>query len=188
MAQLLDDVRLLSSAEAGKLEFNPAPVDLHKLCSELVESIKISNGKNHRINFIYKRLSVSAKKTDRESEETQDLPALDAKLLRHILTNLLSNAIKYSPIGSNIYFELNCHNEEAKFKIKDAGIGIPIADQEQLFESYYRAQNVGKIPGTGLGLSIVKQCVELHGGKIEFSSDTGLGTTFTVKIPFDKQR
>lgn len=188
MAQLLDDVRLLSSAEAGKLEFNPAPVDLHKLCSELVESIKISYGKNHRINFIYKRLSVSAKKTPHESEETQDLPALDAKLLRHILTNLLSNAIKYSPLGSNIYFELNCENEEAKFKIKDAGIGIPIEDQEQLFESYYRAQNVGKIPGTGLGLSIVKQCVELHGGQIEFSSDTGLGTTFTVKIPFDKQR
>ena len=109
-------------------------------------------------------------------------------MLRHILTNLLSNAIKYSPIGSNIYFELNCHNEEAKFQIKDAGIGIPLEDQEQLFESYYRAQNVGKISGTGLGLSIVKQCVDLHGGQIEFSSETGLGTTFTVTIPFYKQR
>ena len=116
------------------------------------------------------------------------MPALDAKLLRHILTNLLSNAVKYSPIDSNIYFELNFHNEEVTFKIKDAGIGIPLEDQEQLFESYYRAQNVGKIPGTGLGLSIVKQCVDLHGGQIEFSSDTGLGTTFIVKIPFDKQR
>ncbi|MDP8934679.1 MAG: PAS domain-containing sensor histidine kinase [Cyanobacteriota bacterium] len=188
MAQLLDDVRLLSSAEAGKLEFNPAPLDLQKFCSELVESIKISYGKNHTINFIYKKLSVSAKKSDNQSDETQDLPALDAKLLRHILTNLLSNAVKYSPIGSNIYFELNCHNEEAKFKIKDAGIGIPIEDQEQLFESYYRAKNVGKIPGTGLGLSIVKQCVDLQGGQIEFSSETGLGTTFIVTIPFDKQR
>lgn len=188
MAQLLDDVRLLSSVEAGKLEFNPAPVDLQKFCSELVESIKISYGKNHTINFIYKKLSASAKKSDNESDETQDLPALDAKLLRHILTNLLSNAIKYSPLNSHIYFELNYHNEEAKFKIKDAGIGIPIEDQEQLFESYYRAKNVGKIPGTGLGLSIVKQCVDLQGGQIEFSSETGLGTTFIVTIPFDKQR
>jgi len=188
MAQLLDDVRLLSSAEAGKLEFNPAPVNLQKFCSELVESIKISYGKNHTINFTDNALIIPEQKKYKESEETQDLPALDAKLLRHILTNLLSNAVKYSPLGSNIDFELNCHNEEAKFKIKDAGIGIPIEDQEQLFESYYRAQNVGKIPGTGLGLSIVKQCVDLHGGQIEFSSETGLGTTFIVKIPFYKQR
>ncbi len=188
MAQLLDDVRLLSSAEAGKLQFNPAPVDLPKFCSELVESIKISYGKNHIINFLCRKATVPAKKTDRESEQTQQLPALDAKLLRHILTNLLSNAVKYSPIDSKIYFQLDCHNEEVIFKIKDAGIGIPIEDQEQLFESYYRAQNVGKIPGTGLGLSIVKQCVDLHGGQIEFSSETGLGTTFIVTIPFYKQR
>jgi two-component system sensor histidine kinase VicK len=189
MAQLLDDVRLLSSAEAGKLKFNPAPVDLEKFCSELVESIKISYGKNHIINFVCPtKIIAPAKQTAQESEETQHWPALDAKLLRHILINLLSNAVKYSPLDSNIYFQLNCHNEEATFKIKDAGIGIPIEDQEQLFESYYRAQNVGKIPGTGLGLSIVKQCVELHGGQIEFSSDTGLGTTFIVIIPFHKQR
>ncbi|MEG3847144.1 ATP-binding protein [Microcoleus sp. herbarium19] len=187
MAQLLDDVRLLSSAEAGKLKFNPAPLDLQKFCSELVESIKISYGKNHSINFLCKKSS-TPKKTDRESEEIQHWPALDAKLLRHILTNLLSNAVKYSPIDSNIYLQLNCHLEEVTFKIKDAGIGIPIEDQEQLFESYYRAQNVGKIPGTGLGLSIVKQCVDLHGGQIEFSSQTGLGTTFIVTIPFYKQR
>ncbi len=188
MAQLLDDVRLLSSAEAGKLQFNPAPVDLQKFCSELVESIKISYGQNHRINFVSRKLTPLAQKNNRESEETQSWPALDAKLLRHILTNLLSNAVKYSPIDSYIDFELNCDHEEAIFKIKDAGIGIPIEDQEQLFESYYRAQNVGKIPGTGLGLSIVKQCVDLHGGQIEFSSDTGLGTTFIVTIPFEKQR
>ncbi len=188
MAQLLDDVRLLSSAEAGKLQFNPAPVDLQKFCSELVESIKISYGKNHSINFLCRKATPLAKKNDRESEQTQQLPALDAKLLRHILTNLLSNAVKYSPIDSKIYFQLNCHHQEVIFKIKDAGIGIPIEDQEQLFESYYRAQNVGKIPGTGLGLSIVKQCVDLHGGQIEFSSETGLGTTFIVTIPFYKQR
>ncbi len=188
MAQLLDDVRLLSSAEAGKLQFNPAPVDLPKFCSELVESIKISYGKNHKINFNCRKAISSAKKPALESEKIEYSPALDAKLLRHILTNLLSNAVKYSPIDSYIDFELNCHNEEAIFKIKDAGIGIPLEDQEQLFESYYRAQNVGKVPGTGLGLSIVKQCVDLHGGQIEFASETGLGTTFIVTIPFYKQR
>ncbi|WP_373536411.1 ATP-binding protein [Microcoleus sp.] len=188
MAYLLDDVRLLSSAEAGKLQFNPAPVDLQKFCSELVESIKISEGKDRKINFICRQSTPPAKKPDRDSEKTQPDPELDPKLLRHILTNLLSNAVKYSPTESNIYFQLNCYHEKAIFKIQDAGIGIPIEDQEQLFESYYRAQNVGKIPGTGLGLSIVKQCVDLHGGQIEFSSETGLGTTFIVTIPFYKQK
>jgi PAS domain S-box-containing protein len=187
MAQLLDDVRLISSAEAGQLRFNPAPVDLQKFCSELAEEIKINSGKNHVIDFVFKKKS-AVKNKYKLPEEIQDLPAIDQKLLRHILTNLLSNAIKYSPEGSNIYCELNCYNAEAIFQIKDEGIGIPIKDQAQLFESYYRAQNVGKVPGTGLGLSIVKQCVDLHGGQIEFSSETGLGTTFRVTIPFYKHR
>ena len=188
MAQLLDDVRLLSNAEAGKLKFNPAPLNLQKFCSELVEQIKISSGKNHPIDFVCKQLVASDQKIDKSPEQIQNFPAVDQKLLRHILTNLLLNAIKYSPNESNIYFELNCYNAEAVFTIRDEGIGIPAEDEAQLFESYYRAQNVGKIPGTGLGLSIVKQCVDLHGGHIEFSSETGLGTTFRVEIPFYKQR
>ncbi|WP_341738180.1 PAS domain-containing sensor histidine kinase [Microcoleus sp. CAWBG640] len=188
MAQLLDDVRLLSSAEAGKLKFNPTPVDLKSFCNDLVESIKISFGKNHAVCFIYRRVMSRVRLINNSYDESKKLPAMDKKLLRHILTNLLSNGIKYSPIDSNVYFELHCYDEEAIFKIKDEGIGIPIEDQEQLFESYYRAQNVGKIPGTGLGLSIVKQCVDLHGGQIEFSSETGLGTTFIVTIPYYKSK
>lgn len=188
MAQLLDDVRLLSNAEAGKLKFNPAPLNLQKFCSELVEEIKISSVKNHPIEFVCRQLVALEPKIDQLSEKTQNWPAVDRKLLRHILTNLLLNAVKYSPNESNIYFELNCYNEEAVFTIRDEGIGIPAEDEAQLFESYYRAQNVGQIPGTGLGLSIVKQCVDLHGGQIEFSSETGLGTTFRVEIPFYKQR
>jgi signal transduction histidine kinase len=57
-------------------------------------------------------------------------------------------------------------------------------DQKQLFESFHRANNVGNIPGTGLGLAIVKQSVDLHGGKIAVESEVGLGTTFTVTLPF----
>ncbi|MCU0545256.1 MAG: PAS domain-containing sensor histidine kinase [Oscillatoriaceae cyanobacterium Prado104] len=187
MAQLLDDLRLLSSAEAGQLQFNPAPLDLPKFCADLVEGVKISFGKNHTINFV-DRKAESDKKTAKQTRKHQRLPAFDKKLLRHILTNLLGNAVKYSEIDSNIYFELSGDLDRATFKIKDEGIGIPEKDREQLFESYYRAENVGKRPGTGLGLSIVKQCVELHGGKIEFVSKVGVGTTFTVTIPcYQKQ-
>jgi signal transduction histidine kinase len=60
---------------------------------------------------------------------------------------------------------------------------IPDSNIGQLFSSFYRAANVGKIPGTGLGLAIVKQCVELHGGTSSVDSTVGMGTTFSVMLP-----
>jgi signal transduction histidine kinase len=107
---------------------------------------------------------------------------MDEKLLRQIFTNLLSNAIKYSPKGGNIQFDLVCEQGTAVFLIRDRGIGIPPQARARLFESFHRADNVGTIPGTGLGLSIVKNCVDLHGGKIAVDSEVGVGTTFAVTL------
>jgi signal transduction histidine kinase len=103
--------------------------------------------------------------------------------LRHILTNLLSNAIKYSPVETTIRFELDWQEEKAIFYVQDQGIGIPLEDQDLLFQSFYRAHNAENISGTGLGLAIVKNSIELHGGSISVSSDLGVGTTFTVVLP-----
>jgi signal transduction histidine kinase len=111
---------------------------------------------------------------------------MDERLLRHILSNLLSNAIKYSPQAGSVRFNLICQHGEAIFHIQDEGIGIPVADQVQLFDSFHRASNVGTISGTGLGLAIVKKSVDLHGGKITVQSEVGVGTTFTVTLPFSK--
>ena len=108
---------------------------------------------------------------------------MDERLLRHIFSNLLSNAIKYSPQGGTVHFDLVCEQDRAVFQIRDEGIGIPAAEQEQLFNSFHRASNVGTISGTGLGLAIVKKSVDLHGGKITFDSEVRVGATFTVIIP-----
>jgi signal transduction histidine kinase len=105
--------------------------------------------------------------------------------LRHILTNLLSNAIKYSPQGGVIHFDLIPRTDEVIFVIQDEGIGIPKSEQEQLFNSFHRASNVGIISGTGLGLAIVKKSVDLHRGKIVVDSEVNVGTTFTVTIPLN---
>jgi PAS domain S-box-containing protein len=113
------------------------------------------------------------------------LPLMDEKLLRHILTNLLLNALKYSAADSTVQFDLTYLDHKAVFRIQDQGIGIPTADQGHLFESFYRASNIGRIQGTGLGLAIVKQCVDLHQGEITFYSVEGMGTTFTVTLPFE---
>lgn len=186
MIELLNDVRFISSAELGKIEFKPVPLDLKKFCSDIVEEIKIAAGRNHIIQFV--QTQKSAQNPAEDGEQAKSLPLLDAKMMRQILSNLLLNAIKYSPQGSTVYFEFEQSFLEAIFTIKDEGIGIPIADQEQLFESFYRAHNVGKISGTGLGLAIVKECVNLHGGSIIFSSEVGAGTTFRVAIPLKGDR
>ena len=171
MTALLNDVLSIGQAEAGKLEFNPEPLDVEEFCRDLVEEIKLGNSVQHIITF------------SRPSQLTK--ACMDKNLLRQILTNLLSNAIKYSPKGSAVTFDLICQDEKAIFDIKDEGIGISPEDQQRLFESFQRGSNVGKISGTGLGLTIVKKAVDLHGGQIAVKSEVGVGTTFSVAIPLN---
>jgi signal transduction histidine kinase len=168
MNQLLDDVLLIGKAEAGKLECNPTALDIVQFCHDLVEEMQMITD-SHTIQFNYQ-------------SESSDV-ALDEKLLRHILINLLSNAIKYSPASSTVSFELITEAEKIIFRIQDRGIGIPKPDREQLFQSFYRASNVGTISGTGLGLAIVKRAVDLHSGEIAIESEVGIGTTFVVALP-----
>ncbi len=175
MIQLLNDVLLIGKAEVGKLRCNPAPLDLVQFCQDLVDELQISathfqdRCSAHTLTFTSQCNCISAD--------------LDEKLLRHILTNLLSNAIKYSPQGGTVYLDLICRPGEVNFQVQDQGIGITAADQPQLFDSFYRASNVGTIAGTGLGLAIVKNSVDLHGGTITVESKVGVGTTFLVSLP-----
>jgi PAS domain S-box-containing protein len=169
LTRLLDDVLLIGKADAGKIEFNPAPIALEQFCLALVEELQLNASHQHTISFVSNAQCTKA--------------CMDEKLLHHIFGNLLSNAIKYSPTGGTVHFKLTCQDGEAIFQIQDEGIGIPKEDQKRLFESFHRATNVGKIQGTGLGLAIVKRSVDLHGGKIVVNSAVGVGTTFTVTLP-----
>lgn len=169
MTELVEDVLLISKAEAGKLEFNPQPLMLKSFCKNLVAEIQLSIGKKHRIDFTYSGQVTSV--------------YLDEKLLIQILNNLLINAIKYSPQETLVRFSCTCQQQEIIFEIQDEGIGIPVEDQKRLFESFHRAKNVGNIPGTGLGLTIVQKSVNLHNGNISLVSQVGVGTTFQVRLP-----
>ena len=174
--QLLSDVLLVGKAEVHQTQFNPAPLDLEKFCQDLIEEIKLTATENHQV-------ILKIQGCCNHKEENINLPSLDEKLLRHILTNLLTNAIKYSPQGGKISFDVFCLQEEAIFRIQDEGIGIPEIEQENLFSSFQRGSNVGKIPGHGLGLSIVQQYVDLHQGEISLVSKQGVGTTFIITLP-----
>ena len=173
MTALVDDVLFVNKAEFEKLEFNPAPLNLVAFINELIDELRSTVSDKYNLIF-----TSTGKFTNAD---------LDEKLLRQIFTNLISNALKYSPDGGKVQVRLTCEDNNVIFQVQDEGIGIPIEDQQKLFESFARASNVGAIAGTGLGLSIVKKCATLHGGQITFESKMGAGTTFTVSLPLDKQ-
>jgi signal transduction histidine kinase len=101
-----------------------------------------------------------------------------------ILSNLVSNAVKYTQAGS-IRITLQRSGSWARLEVQDSGIGIPQEEICQLFTQFFRASNArqGPFPGTGLGLTGVKSLVERFGGKIEVTSEEGVGSCFTVRLP-----
>ncbi len=173
MALLLDEASFIGKADTGRLRCQISPLDLQDFCSEIIKGIKISAK--------YRNIHITSILPEIDFEVFSD-----ENLLRHILDNLLTNAVKYSPPGSTVHFELNFTEESIIFLIQDWGIGIPNQEQQQLFQPFYRASNIGMIPGTGLGLSIVAKCVDALQGEIEFNSQVDLGTKFIVKLPLVK--
>ena len=109
----------------------------------------------------------------------------DRTKLFEVIKNLLTNAIKYSHTGGAISLRITKENDDVLFIVSDNGIGIPKADQEHLFERFFRAPNaiMHNAEGTGLGLAVAKQFVDAHEGTISVVSEEGKGTTFTVRIP-----
>jgi PAS domain S-box-containing protein len=170
MTGMLDRVLLLGKADAQMLEFEPHPLDLHRLCHQLVEEARTQQPDSLcelRLNY-----SAGAEKG-----------LYDEKLLRHIFSNLLSNAVKYSPLGGLARFTVSIDQDTLVMEVADEGIGIPEDELPHLFESFHRASNVGTIQGTGLGLAIVRNAVDIHGGTIAVHSSAGSGTTFIVRLP-----
>ncbi len=168
MSGLLEDVLLFSKAEAGRMEFNPAVLDLKTFCMTLTDEL----------------LSATSRRCPIELSCDISEPArADEKLLRHVLTNLISNAAKYSPPNSPVKFSVSRDRGDAIFIVQDRGMGIPEDDRKRLFTPFYRGKNVATIQGTGLGLVIVKHCAERHGGMIQIESAENCGTTVSVRLP-----
>jgi PAS domain S-box-containing protein len=169
MVQMLDDILTINRAETGKLEFNPKLLDLEEFCGDFVEEMRLSTDERHTLSFVCQGKAVPC--------------WVDERLLRSILSNLLLNAIKYSPQGGNVHLGLEFKSDTVILQVQDQGIGIPLADQKQLFEPFHRGKNVRSIPGTGLGLVVVKKCVDLHQGHINITTEVGIGTTCAIALP-----
>ncbi len=113
----------------------------------------------------------------------------DMERIRQVLGNLIDNAYHYTPENGTIIVRIQALNggDEVQVDVKDNGVGIPLEDQDRIFERFYRGENplVLSTPGTGLGLSIVKQIVEMHKGRIWMKSTgvPGEGSTFSFTLP-----
>lgn len=168
LTRLVNDVLFVNHAEIGSLEFNPVALDVEQITHNLVESYS-NLATQHKIIF--------------ESQGVSTPVFLDEELLQSMLRNLFSNAIKYSPDCSIIQAELVFQPHAIVFRISDQGIGIPPNDLDQIFNAFFRGNNIGVTPGVGLGLLIVKECVDLHGGQIIVESELRVGTRFTITLP-----
>ncbi len=167
MDMMINDFLLLGKVETGKIPFNPIPFNIKYLIQEVIENHFYSEKSRNRILIDIKADNCLIKG--------------DAKLFQHIISNLISNSLKYSEKEIKLFISLN--NASFVLNIKDQGIGIPDADKEKLFTSFFRAGNTSDYHGTGLGLTIVKRFVEMHQGKIHVKSQLNKGTEFIIEIP-----
>lgn len=108
---------------------------------------------------------------------------MDECLLESIILNLVSNALKYSPPGAKVSFALKRAGGDIMIRLTDQGIGVPAEDLPNLFTPFFRSSNAKPYHGTGLGLVIVKESVDKHNGSITCESQSGIGTTFMVRLP-----
>jgi signal transduction histidine kinase len=107
----------------------------------------------------------------------------DENQLRRVLDNLVGNAVKFSPDGGVVTVGVAKDGDTVALSVADQGPGIPVEEQQAVFERFHRTAAAAHLPGVGLGLSIVRQLVEQHGGTVELRSDPGQGSVFTVRLP-----
>jgi signal transduction histidine kinase len=136
--------------------------------------------------------SLAALARAREIDLRADLdtvPAIrgDRERLGQLVGNLLSNALKFTPGGGTVVARTFTDDGSAVLEVEDTGIGIPAAEQERLFQRFFRSSTATAqaIPGTGLGLVITKAIAEAHGGAVSVTSKPGEGTCFRVELPLE---
>ena len=121
-------------------------------------------------------------------EPLPELPACMANRfnLEEVFSNLISNAIRYTPASGRINVAASVEGDYVCVRVTDTGIGIAAADQDRIFDRFYRVKNeqTRYIVGTGLGLPIVKSIVDAHHGQVRVDSEPGRGTTFSVFLPY----
>lgn len=169
---LLDYARF----ESGKVRLNPTRFNLSQLLTESMEFMQMqADGKAIKITL--------------DAPEDNLIIDADRDKLKQVILNLLNNAIKYNHLGGRVNITATHTPSDLTFSIQDNGQGIPAEYIPRLFDRFFRAPEMEKqSTGIGLGLTVCKQIIEAHKGKIEVSSLSGKGSTFTVHLPVSLEK
>jgi len=172
LRNLIEDLLTQSRIDAGRLRLDVTTVDLGSVLGTVEEAMRplaTANGLQLQI-IAPPGLKVEA----------------DASQLEQVFTNLIGNACKFTAAGGRVSVELASDEDEGvAILVSDTGMGIPEEEFGKLFTRFFRASNAtaAALPGTGLGLAIVREIVHRHGGSVDFESEVGVGSTFTVWLP-----
>lgn len=169
---LVQDLLTLSRIESGEERIETAPLAVAPVIESCV-SRQVDRAKAKQLRLL------------QEPPPEPILAVADEEALAQILDNLVDNAIKYTPSGGTITLRWYAHDGWAVIEVADTGVGIPEKDLGRIFERFYRVDKARsrELGGTGLGLSIVKHLVQALGGSVQASSQLGVGSTFTVRLP-----
>ncbi|MCU1573529.1 MAG: two-component sensor histidine kinase [Micrococcaceae bacterium] len=171
LAALVQDIIELSRLQSADVVQQGQPVDLNLVLSDAVDRSRLA-AENKNISIL------------RSGTATGHVFG-DADLLTTAFRNLIDNAIRYSPENTQVGIGVRSVDGLATVSISDQGDGLSEADQERIFERFYRVDSARSrhTGGTGLGLSIVRHVVSNHGGEVTVWSKPGDGSTFTVRLP-----
>ncbi len=175
MVRLIGDFLNVSRLQTGKFVIEKHPVDLALLVDREVDGLA-QNAAARGIKFSYKK--------------PKSIPTLelDENKIQQVVMNFADNAIYYSKDKSKIEVSLKMVGDFVEFRVIDTGIGVPKAEQEHLFNKFFRATNARRArpDGTGVGLFLAKKVIDDHKGSIIFESKEGKGSTFGFRLPLPK--
>ncbi|HIE98014.1 MAG TPA: HAMP domain-containing protein [Planctomycetes bacterium] len=176
----INDLLDLAKIESGQMKLTPGPVNVREL---------IENQANQMMPLAdQKNIDLRVRHPDPPLPEVHQ----DAGKLSQILTNLLSNAVKFTPEGGRVRVSSQMKDETTfEFSVEDTGIGIPMQEQDQIFEKFRQGTTIPgerdhvkrEFGGTGLGLSIVRELSRLLGGDVYLESEFGKGSVFVIQLP-----
>lgn len=175
MVRLINDFLNVSRIQTGKFIIDKHPIDMSQLIEQEIDSLQ-SSAIVHNMKFIY------------NPPKNFPMVDIDEGKIRQVVMNFADNAIYYSNDNSDININLSVDSDNIIFTIKDTGIGVPAAEQDELFTKFYRASNAKKQrpDGTGVGLYLAKKIINAHEGKVIFESAQNKGSTFGFSIPINQ--
>lgn len=173
LAELVNELMDVSRIETGTLQYTWEKLDIDALVKQAVEVVQATSRQHTVVINGTSHCTIMG----------------DLVHLEQVLINLLTNAIKYSPQADRVDVVLGRTEHGALISVRDYGIGIAQAEQEHIFERFYRSSTAWHqaIGGLGMGLYIAQEIIKKHKGKISLESKEGEGTTFTLELPFSQE-